>query len=205
MKIGLFFGTFNPIHNGHLIMANFILNNTEIDKIVFVLSPNAPFKEKNGYFASMDERSKMMELALQDIPNMSYTRIEEYLPEPTYTYNTLQYLSNNSDLKNEYILILGSDNFFAINSWYKYKEILTEFKLKIITRGCYELFCNVKIENLRQEVGKLKGIEVIRNIPTCSLSSTFIRLEASKGNNLYYYTPKEVAEYIHNNKLYTNF
>lgn len=201
MKIGLFFGTFNPIHNGHLMIANYIINHTDIEKIVFVLSPHAPFKENNSKLANIHERSYMIEMAIQNIPCFSYTCIEENLSEPTYTYNTILYISQQKP-QDEFSLILGSDNFFSINSWHEYEKILSLVRLLVVTRDTNELLCRIKVENLKQYVDNIKGIEVISGIPNSSLSSTFIRSEAKERKSLYYYTPINVAEYIQKSELY---
>ena len=108
-KIGLFFGTFNPIHNGHLMMANYIINNTDIDSILFVVNPTAPFK-KNDNLLSFKDRMRIADLATFKYRHIQATDIENNLPLPAYTYNTFRYYVKTYKEKFEFVLILGCDN-----------------------------------------------------------------------------------------------
>ena len=151
MTTALFIGTFNPIHNGHLMIANYVLNNTDIDKVLFIPSPYAPFKYTGNELADFSMRCNMIELSICDIENrrMSYSHIEEMLSRPTYTYNTvkkLQELSYNV----EFSLIVGADNVKQMDSWYKIDELLSMVNIIIIPRGLSKLnmFATLLIGNI---------------------------------------------------------
>ena len=109
MKIGLFFGSFNPIHVGHLVLANYMVSFTELDEVWLVISPQNPLKDKKGLLHQND-RLHLVNLALEDHPNIKSSTIEFNLPQPSYTINTLTYLKEKYP-KHEFSLIMGSHNF----------------------------------------------------------------------------------------------
>lgn len=200
MKIALFIGTFNPIHNGHLMIANYVLNNTDIDKVLFIPSPDAPFKYTGNELADFSMRCNMIELSICDIENrrMSYSYIEEMLSRPTYTYNTvkkLQELSYNA----EFSLIVGADNVKQLDSWYKIDELLSMVNIIVIPRG--NIDCEKEINNLENKYN-IKNIKILHNCPLSNLSSTFIRREIRYGKTINFYVPDNVRKFIVENKLW---
>lgn len=198
-KIGLFFGTFNPIHNGHLMMANYIINNTDIDKVSLVINPTAPFK-KNDNLLSFDERLKLVKLAVQN--NGFYIRpstIENRLPKPCYTYNTLRELKNELGDINEYCIIIGSDNLSKLPKWKNAKEIIENYDVYVCPRN--GLGCDEEIDYINSHF-KVKGLHIVSGVPECDLSSTFIRNQIKEDKSINYYVPDNVAEYIEKNKFY---
>lgn len=209
MKIGLFFGTFNPIHNGHIMMITYVKENTDIDVIQYVISPDSPFKTHKNDLISKEERYHMVSLAClhqnNPIMSMSYytpTDVEFDLPKPTYTINTLNYIKsyyNQHNENNEIVLILGADNFEKLHTFYQYKDILENYEIYVINRNninCYEIK-----QNLYKNC-KCKSIKIIYDSPQCDLSSTFIRNQIKNNKNICGYVPYYIRDYIRNNKLY---
>ena len=200
MTTALFIGTFNPIHNGHLMIANYVLNNANVDKVLFIPSPDAPFKHTGNELADFSMRCNMIELSICDIENrqMSYSYIEEMLSRPTYTYNTvkkLQELSYNV----EFSLIVGADNVKQLDSWYKIDELLSMVNIIVIPRG--NIDCEKEINSLENKYN-VKNIKILHNCPLSNLSSTFIRREIRQGKTINFYVPDKVRKFIVDNKLW---
>lgn len=197
-KIGLFFGTFNPIHNGHLMMANYIINNTDIDSILFVVNPTAPFK-KNDNLLSFKDRMRIADLATFKYRHIQATDVENNLPLPAYTYNTFRYYVKTYKEKFEFVLILGCDNLVKLPHWKNATEIIENHEIYVCPRNGINYNKEIiKIENSF----KTKGIKVIKDVPECNISSTLIRKEIKEGKNIESYVPIEVKEYIENHKFY---
>lgn len=198
MKIGLFFGTFNPVHNGHLMMANYIVNNTDIDKVLLIVNPTAPFK-RNDNLLPFDERIKLIELAVQNCNHVSPSTIEDTLPKPCYTYNTLRELTNKFGDVNEYCVIIGCDNLKKISKWRNSKEIIENYSIYVCPRNGARY--QKEIERIQSNFN-VKGLHVVNGVPECDLSSTFIRNQIKEGKTINYYVPDNVAEHIEKNKFY---
>lgn len=198
-KLGLFFGAFNPVHNGHLMMANYIVNNTNIDSVSLVVSPEVPFKE-HKYLASFKERITMIKLAtLYSSRKIHESDVEYALPEPHYTYNTLKEYERFAGKYYEITLIIGSDNLLGISDWKNAKEIIENYEIYVCPRNGID--CNSEIEKLKTKFN-VKGIKVVDGIPECSISSTFVREQVGSGKSILFYVPSEVEEYIIKHKLY---
>jgi nicotinate-nucleotide adenylyltransferase len=188
-KIGLFMGSFNPVHIGHMIIANYMLEFTDLDEILFIVSPQNPFKT-NLNLLSDERRLHMVELAISDTKNMSVSDIEFSMKKPSYTVDTLKELTKNNN--NEYHLIIGSDNLESFTKWYKYDEILNLVKLYVYKRKGYDKYdLNFVKEN---------DIKLFTECPEIEMSSTFIRKNIDK--NLKYFLPGDVSNYIKTKKLY---
>lgn len=200
MRTALFIGTFNPIHNGHLMIANYVLNNANVDKVLFIPSPDAPFKYTGNELADFSMRCNMIELSICDIENrrMSYSYIEEMLSRPTYTYNTvkkLQELSYNV----EFSLIVGADNVKQLDSWYKIDELLSMVNIIVVPRG--DIDCDKEVRKLKEKY-VTKDITILNDCPQSNLSSTFIRNQLKQGKTIDFYVPERVSKHINNNRLY---
>lgn len=129
MKVGYFFGTFNPIHNGHLTIANYVVEHTDIDKVIFVVNPNSPFKEHKDDLLDFDYRCKLINEAIENYNKLECSSIEATLidknkADKCYTYNTLCNLKKLYGDVSEIVLILGEDNFANIEKFLNYNSIL---------------------------------------------------------------------------------
>jgi nicotinate-nucleotide adenylyltransferase len=140
MKIGLFFGSFNPIHIGHLIIANHILNETKLDKIWFVVSPVNPFKINSDL---LDERARLflVNAAIQNDERIAASDVEFQLSKPSFTINTLLFLKD-AHPGHEFSIIMGSDNFRDIDKWRDYEGIISNYKILIYLRTGFEVKIN---------------------------------------------------------------
>ncbi|HET6991926.1 MAG TPA: nicotinate (nicotinamide) nucleotide adenylyltransferase, partial [Bacteroidia bacterium] len=132
MKIGLFFGSFNPIHVGHLILANYMLEFTELERIWFVITPHNPLKEKKTLLND-NHRLQMVRLAIGENTKMKASTIEFKLPQPSYTVNTLAHLADKFP-DHEFSLIMGADNLNSFHKWKNYEFILEHYKIFVYPR-----------------------------------------------------------------------
>lgn len=189
MKIGLYFGSFNPVHNGHLIIANYIANYTSLDRVWFVISPQNPFKEK-GSLINEQHRKHMIDLAIEGEKKLRTSNIEFKLPIPSYTIDTLTYLSDKQPT-DEFSIIMGSDSFQNIKKW-KNSSIL----IKIYTVIIYER------PGFKIEPKILQPNQVLLNAPLLDISSTRIRKMIGEKKSIRYLVPDIVKEEIENQQYY---
>ncbi len=189
MKIGLFFGSFNPIHTGHLIIANYMANHTNLDKIWLVVSPHNPLKEKKDLIQVYD-RLEMTKLATEDTENIIVSDIELKLPQPSYTIDTLTHLKALYP-EHEFILIMGSDNLKSLKKWKNYELILRDYHIYIYPRPGYE---NAELQN--------HPSITITKTPLMELSSTFIRKSIANNKNIQFFLPNNVIQFIESKSLY---
>jgi nicotinate-nucleotide adenylyltransferase len=161
MKIGLFFGSFNPIHNGHLIIANHILNESGIDKVWFVVSPQNPFKNADSLLNNYD-RLHLVRKAIENDPRMKASDIEFHLPKPSYTVTTLVYLKEKYP-EHEFVLIIGSDSFQNLSKWKNFEIIVNNYRIIIYKRPGFEISNNIRAEIL------------VMDAPLLEISATYIR------------------------------
>lgn len=189
MKIGLFFGSFNPVHTGHLIIANYFAEETDLDQVWFVVSPQNPFKTKNSL---LDEKHRlyMVNLAIEDNYKLQASNIEFHLPKPSYTIDTLTYLQEKYPA-NEFILIMGSDNLVTLNKWKNFEQILKLHKIFIYTRAEYDL-----------KTYNLKGDIRFFDVPILNISSTYIRNNLSLGKSVRYLVPEKVWQHLNEMHFY---
>jgi nicotinate-nucleotide adenylyltransferase len=195
-EIGLFFGSFNPIHVGHLIIANHIRNFSFLDQIWLVVSPQNPLKDKSSLARDYD-RLRMVELAIGDSNFIKSSNIEFFLPKPSYTIDTLVYLKEKHPDKN-FTLIMGADNISTIDKWKNYQELITNYKILVYKRpGSIP-----KLPDSLSDVNK--NVEVI-DAPLLDISSTFIRSLVSSNKSYQYFVPEPVRQYIEEQGLYLKF
>lgn len=189
MKVGLFFGSFNPIHVGHMVIANHMLAYTDLDKIWFVVSPHNPLKQKSSL---LDERQRlqMVTLAIGDNNKMKASNIEFKLPQPSYTINTLAYLKEKHP-NNDFALIMGSDNLQSFHKWKNYEEILKN----------YELYVYPRPDSKDNDLEKHKNVKMV-NAPLMELSSTEIRNAVKEKKDVRYFVPPAVWEYMREMHFY---
>lgn len=189
MKVGLFFGSFNPIHVGHMVIANHMLAYTDLDKIWFVVSPHNPLKQKTSLLHER-QRLQMVTLAIGDNNKMKASNIEFKLPQPSYTINTLAYLKEKYP-NHDFALIMGSDNLESFHKWKNYEEILKN----------YELYVYPRPESKANDLIKHKNVKMV-NAPLMELSSTEIRNAVKEKKDVRYFVPKDVWEYMREMHFY---
>jgi nicotinate-nucleotide adenylyltransferase len=182
-KIGLFFGSFNPIHMGHLIIANLMAETTDLNKVWFVVSPHNPFKASKGLLHEFD-RYDMVRAAIFDNYKLEVSDIEFHLPKPSYTIHTLVHLKEKHPEK-EFKVIMGDDNLVNFTKWKNYQQILKDYGLYIYQRP------NTQLSELKTHPN-VKCIEA----PMLDISATFIRACIKKKQSVRYLVPDVVEERI---------
>lgn len=190
MNIGIFSGSFNPIHVGHLILANYIVEFTEIEEVWFLVSPRNPLKSEKELLDE-DIRFKMAEIALEKYSKLKASNFEFSLPRPSYTINTLNTLQKTYPV-HQFTLIIGADNWNLFGNWKDNDKILENCKLKIYPR----LGSHIMIPD------KLKHCIEALDSPIIDVSSTFIRESLAKGKDVRAFLQDDVYDYILENKLY---
>lgn len=190
MNIGIFSGSFNPIHVGHVILANYIVEFTEIDEIWFLVSPQNPLKTAEE-LSDQQLRLEMTKLALRKYAKLKVSDFEFDMPKPSYTIDTLRALQEKYP-ENIFSLIIGADNWNVFESWREYDKIWEEFTLKVYPR----LGSRITIPN------KLKHKVEALDSPIVEISSTFIRESIAEGKNISAFLPEGVYEYIVKKGLY---
>jgi nicotinate (nicotinamide) nucleotide adenylyltransferase len=190
MNIGIFSGSFNPVHIGHLILANYIVEFTEIEEVWFVVSPESPFKSGKEQ-AGEGIRLKMVEIALKNFPKLKPCDVEFTLPKPSYTIDTIKVLQEKYPDDN-FSLIIGADNWNSFENWKEHDKILEKCDIKVYPR----LGSRISIPN------KLKGKVEALESPIIEISSTFIRDGIKNNKNMRAFLLGNVFEYIVENKLY---
>ena len=192
MKTGLFFGSFNPIHTGHLAIASYMVEFTDLDKVWFVVSPHNPLKNKESLLND-HQRLNMVKLAVSDDHRFDVSDAEYSLPQPSFTIDTLKHLQNKFP-ENDFSIIMGSDCLVTFEKWKNYREIIAEFKRYVYPRP------NTP-DNL------LHNLEngVVVNAPIMEISSTFIREAIAAKKNVRYFVPDIVWNFILSNNFYSSY
>ena len=189
MKIGLFFGSYNPIHIGHLIIANYMANHTKLEQVWLVVSPHNPLKEKSALI-NMYDRLEMCKLAVDEATNIRVSDVELKLPQPSYTIDTLIYLQEKYP-EHEFSIIMGADNLKSFKKWKNYEIILRDYHIHVYPRPGIEA----------------SGFEnhpsiTITQTPLMELSSTFIRSSIKADKNVQYFLTEPVLKFIESKNLY---
>lgn len=191
MKIGLYFGSFNPIHIGHLVIANHLAEYSDLDQIWFVVTPHNPFKKKRSLLDNY-QRLEMVYRATKDYTKLKPCDIEFTLPQPNYTINTLTYLQEKHP-DNEFSLIMGEDNLKSFHKWKNYELILENHHIYV-----YPRISENKIETQFDGHKKIHHI----NAPIMELSSTSIRNAIKSGKNVKPMLPEFVWAYLDEMNFY---
>lgn len=189
MQIGLFFGSFNPIHVGHTVLANYMASFTDLEQVWFVVSPHNPLKEKASLL-NQNQRLHMVNLAIEDNPLFKSSNIEFGLPQPSYTVNTLAHLHEKYP-QHKFSLIMGEDNIQSFTKWKNYEEILKNYFIYVYPRpGC--------------DSGEFKTHPhlVFTEAPLMDISSTFIRKAIKDNKNVSCFMPQKVWEYCDEMSFY---
>ncbi len=197
MKIGLYFGTFNPIHVGHLIIANHFAEHTDLNQVWMVVTPHNPLKNKDTLLKD-STRLELVFLATEDYPKIKPCDIEFQLPQPNYTVNTLAHLQDKYP-KNEFSLIMGEDNLKSFHKWKNYGVILENHAIYVYPR----VDENGQTNNASDKYG-FKNHPKVHFIaaPIVEISATFIRNSIKNKKNIQPLLPNKVWEYIDHNNLY---
>lgn len=190
MNIGIFSGSFDPIHMGHIMIANYVTEFTEIDEVWFLVSPQNPFK-KDIVQTNEVIRYRMVQLAVEDYTRLKASDFEFTLPRPSYTNHTLEELERRYSRYN-FSLIIGADNWTRITEWKNYEEILRKYKLYVYPRLGYS-------PDVAEEY---KNSVTVLNSPVIGLSSTYLRKMIGEGKIMRSFIPDNVLEYIGDRKLY---
>jgi nicotinate-nucleotide adenylyltransferase len=190
MKVGLFFGSFNPIHIGHLIIANMVLEQTDIKEVWFVVSPQNPFKSSK-FLAHEFDRLKMVELAIQDHWGFRASDVEFHMPRPSYTAHTLAWLSDKHP-HHEFKVIMGEDNLQNFPKWKNYKAILDNYGIIVYPRPG---------ASISQEPITHPNILIIQ-APLLDISATFLRQCFRKNISTKFLLPDSVSDYIKAKAIY---
>jgi len=189
MKTGLFFGSFNPVHVGHMIIANFMATQTDLQEVWMVVSPQNPFKTKKS-LAKDHDRLHLVHLAIGDNLRIRASNIEFDLPKPSYTIDTLTYLKEKFP-KKEFALIMGGDNLGNFHKWKNYEQILANHEIYVYKRPQYDL----------GDLADHPKITILE-APLMQISASYIRRCIQKKQSIQYLVPDAVFEYINNNSLY---
>lgn len=185
MKVGLYGGSFNPIHNGHIALAEAFLRQAELDEVWFMVSPQNPLKA-NARLLDDKIRFKMVQKVLKHKRNLIACDYEFHLPKPSYTWDTLQRLSNDFP-QHQFTLLIGSDNWTAFDRWYHHEDILQNYKIVIYPR-------------MGDEIGKneLPDSVSLLNAEFINISSTEIRERIANGKSIDHLVPAEIAVEVTN-------
>ncbi len=185
MKVGIYGGSFNPIHNGHIALAEAFLRQAELDEVWFMVSPQNPLKA-NARLLDDRIRFKMVQKVLKHKRNLIACDYEFHLPKPSYTWDTLQRLSNDFP-QHQFTLLIGSDNWTAFDRWYHHEDILQNYKIVIYPR-------------LGDEIGKneLPNSVSLLNAEFINISSTEIRERIANGKSIDHLVPAEIAVEVTN-------
>lgn len=182
-KIGLFFGSFNPVHCGHLMIANYIVEYSDLDALWFVVSPQNPHKDKKSLLDGYHRRD-MLEMAVKNDSRFEVCDIEFYMPKPSYTIDTLARLSERYP-NTDFYLICGMDNLASFKKWKNYQVILDNYHLMVYPRKNYD----------GGELVNHESVQIV-DAPEIEISSTFIRNAVAQNKDVRYFMPEISYKYM---------
>jgi nicotinate-nucleotide adenylyltransferase len=188
MKIGLYFGSFNPVHIGHLIIANFVANNTDNDQVWMIVSPQNPLKPSSSLLNEY-HRLHLLQLAIDDNPKLKAVDFEFKLPRPSYTIDTLSYLSDRYP-QHEFSIIIGSDSYQNIHQWKNYEALLKHYRVLVYNRPGFS------VEKAD------KGNVRILSAPLLDISASMIRNMIKEKKSIQYIVPDKARFEIEINNYY---
>lgn len=188
MRIGLYFGSFNPIHNGHLIIANHVAEHCAVDKIWFVVSPQNPLKESKSLLNEYN-RLHLVNIALKDNSKLAASDIEFRLPKPSYTIDTLTYLQEQFP-KNTFSIIMGGDSFQNIHRWKNFEQLVKHYDIIVYDRPAFPI--------TETHAARLTIVKA----PMLDISATYLREQIKTGKSIRYLAPDEVCDYIRDSRYY---
>ncbi len=189
-RIGLFFGSFNPVHNGHMIIANVMATQTDLDEVWLVVSPHNPLKPRKSLARDYD-RLHLVHLAVGDNPHLRACNIEFGLPRPSYTIDTLVHLREKYP-RYEFALIMGSDNLETLPRWKNYELILRD----------YHIYVYVRQGRTGGSLATHPHVHIVPDVPLLQLSASYIRQCIRQGYSVQYMVPDAVFHYLEASGLY---
>ena len=190
LKIGLYFGSYNPIHIGHLAIANYMVEYTDIDQLWFVVSPQNPLKKKNNLLDDY-QRLEMVHRAVDDDDRFRASNIEFSLPKPSYTVDTLAYLKDQHP-NYHFKILMGSDNLENFHKWKNYETIIEDYGIIVYPRPGFD----------SQKVQVEKNITIAKDAPLMEISSSFIRKAIKEGKDVRHFLPQKSWEYMEEMNFY---
>ena len=188
-KVGIYSGSFNPIHHGHVMLANYLVEFSDLDELWFVVTPQNPLKKKEDLLDDA-ERLKMVQLAVGDDPRFHVSDIEMHLPTPSYTINTLTALSEQLP-DCEFVFICGMDCLQNLKNWREYQKILDNYELLVFPREGYD----------GGELANYPSVSILKT-PILEISSTFIRQSIKEGRNMRHFVPEKAFQYMQEHHFY---
>lgn len=190
LKIGLYFGSYNPIHIGHLVIANYMVEYTDIDQLWFVVSPQNPFKKKENLLADY-HRLELVNRAIEHDDRFRASNIEFNLPKPSYTIDTLTYLHERYP-DYSFSILMGSDNLENFHKWKNSEFLLENYGVTVYPRPGFEM----------SEVPNHKNITIANDTPLMEISSSFIRNAIKEGKDIRHFMPPKAWEYLDEMNFY---
>ncbi|MBK8625027.1 MAG: nicotinate-nucleotide adenylyltransferase [Saprospiraceae bacterium] len=191
MKTGLFFGSFNPVHVGHMIIANHIVQYTDLKEVWMVVSPHNPLKNRAS-LAKDSDRYHLVQLAIGDNPKIKASNIEFSLPAPSYTIDTLTHIKEKYP-KREFALIMGGDNLLSIDKWKNYKLLMDNHDIYVYRRPGFQI--GIHSSHPR--------VKIVENVPMMDISATFIRNAIKEKKSVQYLLPDSVFNYLEGSNIYS--
>ena len=188
-KIGIYSGSFNPIHHGHVMLANYLVEFSDLDELWFVVSPQNPLKRKADLLDD-DERLRMVQLSVGDDPRFRVSDVEMHLPTPSYTINTLTALSERFP-DCQFVFICGMDSLQNLHQWREYQKILDNYKLLVFPREGYD----------GGDLVDHPSVTILKT-PILEISSTFIRKCVAEGRDVRHFMPAKAYEYMRDRGFY---
>lgn len=189
MKVGLFFGSFNPVHVGHMIIANHMAQYSDLDQVWMVVSPHNPLKNKAS-LAKDNDRYHLVQIAIGNNNKIKPSNVEFSLPLPSYTIDTLTFLKEKYP-QNTFALIMGGDNLENIEKWKNYKQILDNYDIYLYQRAGFNPGKYIDFPRVQK-----------MNVPLLDISATFIRQAIHEGKSVQFLVPDAVFEYLENSIMY---
>ncbi|MDC0204378.1 nicotinate (nicotinamide) nucleotide adenylyltransferase [Flavobacteriales bacterium] len=188
MKIGLFFGSFNPMHIGHKSIASYMAEFTDLEQVCFVVSPQNPLKKKQTLL-DQNHRLQIIRTEVEDNPKLAVSDIEFSMSQPSYTIDTLAHLKEKYP-ENDYALIIGADNLQKFHKWKNYKQILEDYSVFVYPRPGIEIN------------GKHENIHIVKGVPQMEISASFVRESIIQKKDVSYLIPEKAWQYIDKMNLY---
>ena len=203
MKVGLYFGTFNPIHIGHLVISNYMAEYTDLDEVWLIVSPQNPLKKKASLLEDI-HRLAIVREAIEDNPKLKVSDIEFNLPKPSYTATTLTYLQEKYP-KHQFSLIMGEDNLRTLHKWFNHEVILKNHSFYVYPRVLTEQE-EIELQEMstlpENNFKKLPNVHICSDAPIMKISATFVRNAIKEGKDIRYLLTEPVRKYIDEMNFY---